>query len=495
MFEAWSYYNSFPASKVVNRIDENCPTITYYFNQISSLDNIYNYLKEVFSTEIKPFKLHFQLSGVFESPKYDFENDVELYEYEAKKIIWKNYRESIPTLIQLPQDIEIVKLYIESVLHSYETTQSNTKLTIVGSIAFTISRMIKITGKINGLPDVFTKSRSIIVDNVDDNLCWYRAVSNCLNPKLISATEKRRTQLAKQMLLKKYGIEYSNHMTNDEREKSNKILNEFNGLDIYEMKSEAEELKLNINIYDYIESIKQYNITNQWKYNDSNDFHSMLLFSKGNILHIMFIKPDGVETLTDILICPKCRSYSTQKKHKSYLLKHMKLCDGTFKKNFIPNKEPLPFCPHILNNPVYEYCLAHQLEWKPNIYYITYDFETMEQVVEKSIGKSVTINSRLIPLSVASCVKSANGLTTKHFDIRTENFIPKWIKWLFDMSISIYNDKINYAKSILKLDSAKEIFKIDKNLNVITVFGFNSSRFDSNLFKNYFNYQFEKLSW
>ena len=63
------------------------------------------------------------------------------------------------------------------------------------------------------------------------------------------------------------------------------------------------------------------------------------------------------------------------------------------------------------------------------------------------------------------------------------------------MSISIYNVKINYTKSILKLDSVKELLKIDKNLNVITVFGFNSSRFDSNLFKNYFNYHFGTLSW
>ena len=150
--------------------------------------------------------------------------------------------------------------------------------------------------------------------------------------------------------------------------------------------------------------------------------------------------------LTHTHICSKCHSYTHYGEENYYRFEsHVKHCDGMFKKNYIPNKEPIPYSPHILNNPVYEYCLAYDLEWKPNIYYITYDFETMEATVDKAISDSTIINSRLIPLSVASCVKSAKGLTTKHFSLReSEEFIPEWIEWLFDQSIQILDDKTEY---------------------------------------------------
>ena len=61
---------------------------------------------------------------------------------------------------------------------------------------------------------------------------------------------------------------------------------------------------------------------------------------------------------------------------------HIKVCDGKFHKSFVTKRVSLPYCPHILNNSVYEYCLAYDLEWKPNIYYITYDYETMEKNVK-----------------------------------------------------------------------------------------------------------------
>ena len=189
----------------------------------------------------------------------------------------------------------------------------------------------------------------------------------------------------------------------------------------------------------------------------------------------MYIK--DAESLTDIQICPKCHSYSHHGSSQIHRFNdHVKHCDGEFKRQFIPVKEPLPYCPHILNNPVYEYCLAYDLEWKPTIYYMTYDFETMEEHIDQTVGKSTTINSRLIPISVASCVKSAKATITKSFSLRTSStFISDWIEWLFEQSLIIYEDKLAYSCVPPN---------IDPNINTITVFGFNSSRFDSNLFIN-----------
>lgn len=150
------------------------------------------------------------------------------------------------------------------------------------------------------------------------------------------------------------------------------------------------------------------------------------------------------EKLTNIMICPKCRSYAIRNENrhaKQRMEQHVEKCDGKFKKNYIAEKVSFPYCPHILDNPVYEYCLANNLEFKPQQFYMTYDFETMEQIVNESITKDTTINSRLIPLSVSCCIKSLKGLNTKHFNARDKLFIPKWIDFLFKQSKTIVEDK------------------------------------------------------
>ena len=131
--EKLSYYDNYSSSKTVERndISKNKPIIIYYFNEISSLQDIYDKLQEVFLAELKPFKIHFHLSGIFETYNLDLETREETYTYEAREIRWKNYQSSIPIIIKNTEDINLVKLYIESTLSSYETTSSNNKLTIV----------------------------------------------------------------------------------------------------------------------------------------------------------------------------------------------------------------------------------------------------------------------------------------------------------------------------------------------------------------------------
>ena len=484
----WNHYNKYPSENTIQRKDSGKPITTYYFNQVASLDNIFECLHNVYKKELKPFKVHFQLSGVFETYTYDFESLEEKYDYKAKDIIWKNYQSMIPIIISKLEDLDIVKLYIESVLHSYETESSSTKLTLVGSIAFTVSRMRKITGRIKDLPIEFIKNDFIICDNEDDKLCFFRFLAVCLNEELANTKKyktKERTKIAKKLLLKEHNIIYNTKIPNEGK----KILNEFEGVSMEQMKDLAQKNHINVNIYEFhkTDSEQYYDLSEQWFFDKTFTTYSALLFTQNQIIHIMYIK--NPEKLTQIHICPKCNSYIHYgSKNFNRFDSHVKHCDGVFKKNFIPVKEALPYCPHILNNPVYEYCLAYNLQWKPEIYYITYDFETMEQSINKSISNSTTINSRLIPLSVSSCVKSSNGLTTKNFSLRdSQEFIPQWIKWLFEQSMKVYADKISYYESFLPDTS------INKNMNVITVLGFNSSRFDSNLFKQYFNHSFWKV--
>ena len=476
--ETLKAYDKFPQSETKERKDRGVPIVIYYFNEISSLDDIYDSLQQVYRTEIKPFKIHFQLSGVFETQDFDFETYSEKFSYEAREIRWRNYKSSIPILCKKQEDLDDVKLYIESVLHSYETTSSNNKLCIVSSVSFTVSRMRKVTGHIKDLPQEFKcNSNYIIVDDEDDNLCWYRFLVCCLYPELVDTKKyniKNRTKIAKKLLLEEHNISYTTKIPKE----AQTILDNYQGSTMEDMKASAEKHKLNIDIYEYDEKNKIYDLQEQWYFNKSYPTFSALLFTKDLIVHIMYIK--DAEKLTAIHICPKCKSFVHHGHENLHRFEtHVKHCDGKFKKQFVPVKEALPYCPHILNNPVYEYCLAYGINWKPNIYYMTYDFETMEQAVNRGVGKSTTINSRLIPISVSSCVKSASGLSTKNFSLRdSQEFIQQWIEWLFEESVIVYKDKQQYS---CVPDS------IDSNINVITVFGFNSSRFDSNLFKKYLN--------
>lgn len=518
------HYNKFKDEKIeINSLNDE-PIVDYYFNHIRTLENIYNALEKVFRIEYKPFKLQFTLSGVFE------EYNLNQYEYTAEKIYWAG-GDSIPIIIKSYEDLSQVKQFINATLSHYQTSTSSKLLSIVASVCFRISKLIKISGKINGLPEEFIKSHAIIVDNEDDGLCFYRFLACCLDSNLTNAKSfnlKNRTSKAKALLLEKYGIKFTSNMTQKDKQRTYKILSSFKGINQYEMKEEVINRKLNVNIFDYDEDKKRYDIIDTWIGDKtSKTYHNALIYSNKNTIHIMFIKPDKLQILTDFMFCPKCRLYTTRGKNKVHKMnKHIKHCDGVFKKELFISDAPLPYCPHIINNGVYQYCLAHNLEWKPFKEFITYDFETIESVIDNNITNSTVLNSVLNPISVASSVKTKDSIITKSFDARTDEFIPKWIIWLFEQAERLYIDKINYLIDLLKLDLVnpftsklgfktnynerydKRLFKqkqyediynklrkIDKNINVINVFGYNSSRFDSNLFKQYFNYCHNNISW
>ena len=192
-------------------------------------------------------------------------------------------------------------MYIESNLNSYETSSSSTKLTIVGSISFTVSRMRKVTGHIKDLPEEFIKNDFIISDNEDDKLCFYRFLAICLSDIIIvnnveihklADTQKYRvqdrTKVAKKILLKEHNIEYNTKIP----KQGLKILKEFKGVTMEQMEELAKKHHLNINIYEFTktDNSSYYDLSEQWFFDKTYPTHSALLFSKDQIIHIMYIK-------------------------------------------------------------------------------------------------------------------------------------------------------------------------------------------------------------
>ena len=437
--------------KTSHKVDKK-PIEVYYFNNIRSLNHIYDCLQEVYDTEQKPFKLHFQLGGVFETRIHDFDKNEYIYKYEYREIKWNHFRESIPIIIRDENNIDEVKLYIESVLHNYETTSSNTKLIYVSNVSFTVSRLQKVSGYIAKLPKIFINNHYIITDNIDDNLCWYRFLATCIY-QMANKQYKPidRTNKAKKLLLEEHGIIYNTKIPKNGIE----LLQNYQGSNIEQMQESAKKHNINVDLYLFDEQSNAFELFDQWRFDKSYNTYSALIYSNKDALHIMYIVDS--DKLTNIHICSKCHMFIHYGNHNiKRFHKHVEKCKGEFVKKYVPNYQALPYCPHILENRVYEYCLAHNIEWKPTIYYITYEFNTVE------------VDKQLILKSINCCAKCECGIVKQSFD----NVI-SWIEWLFEQSQIIYQDKLKYFA--------------ENTDSTVHVLGFGSSKFESNLFKQYLN--------
>jgi hypothetical protein len=213
---------------------------------------------------------------------------------------------------------------------------------------------------------------------------------------------------------------------------------------------------------------------------------NLLLLNIGKSFHIMLIK--NVEALTGFKYCDICRRIVCRKntKHgdltfKRHLKLHEKGLVGT--KQCLLNNVQKPYCPHILNNKAYAYCLSHDCveKYKPIESFMTYDFETMENKVNTT-SKQTTIMSTLQPLSVAVCVKCDEKIYSKCWDIREPNWLENWMNYMFEEGMNIAKANLldipNEVQNNVIVKQKSE--KISKRY-IVTVLGYNSARFDINL--------------
>ena len=94
------------------------------------------------------------------------------FKYTAEQVYWNTTTGNKSIIVKSRDDLKLIKEYINATLIRYKTSSSSKLLSIVDTIVFTVSPMLRISGKIKGLPEMFIKSKSIIVDNEDNRLCW-----------------------------------------------------------------------------------------------------------------------------------------------------------------------------------------------------------------------------------------------------------------------------------------------------------------------------------
>jgi len=171
-------------------------------------------------------------------------------------------------------------------------------------------------------------------------------------------------------------------------------------------------------------------------------------------------------------------------------------CKGVEKKKLHLAHKSLIYCTHITRNPILQYLVAYghtnifgnklhenSIAFTPTLGYITYDFETMDEIAETSeTTQTTTILANLKPLSVAMTV-STDTAESFYFDIREENFIDKFIEMLFEQAklVAEYNIKNNALYQHLhETNTCPELIKkMYQRFYTVKVIGFNGARFDS----------------
>ncbi|KAA6404137.1 MAG: hypothetical protein EZS28_000340 [Streblomastix strix] len=236
---------------------------------------------------------------------------------------------------------------------------------------------------------------------------------------------------------------------------------------------------VNVHMYTYESDSPHYELTQNYIILGSDKQFNILFINDGIKAHIMHLS--DVETLT------RFRLYNIRHKQafrlgdpnlQTLMINHMKKCqenNGKIVKKVILEIFAKPFVPHILSKKTYKYLLANNLThlFKLTRYYITYDIETLQKKVNEKFGDRSQITATLIPYAIASTVKCASGIHSFYYDIRTENFLDKWLDQVFEE-----------AKQVMK--DNKYIDETIPQYYEVPVIGFNSAKFDASvLFKNF----------
>ncbi|KAA6356981.1 MAG: hypothetical protein EZS28_047492, partial [Streblomastix strix] len=236
--------------------------------------------------------------------------------------------------------------------------------------------------------------------------------------------------------------------------------------------------QINVHMYTYESDPPHYELTQNYIVLGSDKQFNILFINDGINAHIMYIS--DVEALTGFRYCNICHKQAFRigdPNIQTSMRNHMKKCQkngGKIIKKVLLERFAKPFVPHILSNRTYKYLLANNLThlFKPTQYYITYDIETLEKKVNEKFGDSSQVTATLIPYAIASTVKLASGIHSFYYDIRTDNFLDKWLEQLFEEAKQVKKDNKYNDETIPQYYE-------------VPVIGFNSAKFDTSvLFKN-----------
>jgi hypothetical protein len=223
----------------------------------------------------------------------------------------------------------------------------------------------------------------------------------------------------------------------------------------------CEHFKVNIQEYRWIEEESRATPLGRCYFIDKRypTFNILQVILSNGKPHSAFIA--DLNRVANICFCPKCQQIvcKNDTKHQNETFKrHLASCDGTWHKRLKLDLTEKPYAPH----------LFEKRATNATRNYITFDFEIVREIVREK-SKKTTIGAVLHPLSVACCLRFDGDLEPYYYDLKGNN----------DSSLGeVYDGSEFVDKFIAKLFDLAEIFEEE----VVNVIGFNSSKFDLQLF-------------
>ena len=451
------------------------------------MDNIREYLKGKLS-----FKINVNYNYIVE----EYDSNKNDYKYRTQNLsapLWLGHKDMF---ISNNEDIKVfLNSIVKQVQNCIETAQTiSTKEKYVALYAVTLCKYNIIeTGKGDFEElEQYEKFKNIVVSNQNDNLCLFKA----LYYHFVSVGKAKHTKSAgtKMKIAKEYFKEYYGQKYT--KEYQGFIWNNANIEDF------CKKFLINIDKYEFDTQSEELSIESSYNfgYNDTMNLISHTL--KNGAEHVMFLKDFN---LGQVLICRKCykHTYNNTLENRKKYRKHIENCTGDIKQK-MQTSLSIPYCPVFYKNKLYAYSRVHNFTYTPLKYYMTYDFETCDQLVNSKKQKSV-INAYLEPFSVALSWNEPTGeIQTMYYCLyefnsegkleKNPNFIRQFFHDCFRVSnrLQIYN-KENFINNMEedKYEQLKDnqYFKdyLNKYSRTVSVFGWNSEKFDSNFLRPYLN--------
>ncbi|KAA6404423.1 MAG: hypothetical protein EZS28_000044 [Streblomastix strix] len=451
----------------LSSINQIKPTKQYYSN-IASLADLDKYVDSVYDKEKgNMFKLAVDFGVLIE--RVDGNNEDQTIKYKYMLPVDANSERRAPLEMRSRDNINKYKQYLRIVIGSIQertNTDTHEKIVSIFSAMLFIFRYSLAGAAIPSLKQ-HIKRREIYYVDCKVNQCFWTAYSFITIPNTKDKRWKDYSRIAeaKRIFQKVNGVEF----------RDNYQRFDFVG----DIDNFINKEQVNVHMYTYESDPPQYELTQNYLVNGSDKQFNILFINDGINAHIMYISE--VEALTGFRYCNICHKQAfrigdpnLQQSMRNHMKKKCQKNGGKIVKKVILEKFAKQFVPHILSNKTYKYLLANNLThlFKPTRYYITYDIETLEKKVNEKFSDSSQVTATLIPYAIASTVKLASGVHSFYYDIRTENFLDKWLEQLFEEAKQVKKDN-------------KYIDKTIPQYYGVPVIGFNSAKFDASvLFKN-----------
>ncbi|KAA6392297.1 MAG: hypothetical protein EZS28_012175, partial [Streblomastix strix] len=409
----------------------------YYDNYVDSLKAIDKHVEFVYGNQgLKAFKMLFNFGVIIEELKHD-KNGQDIITYKYRLPREDTAQTHISKNIQTHEAIEEYAQDISAeIIEKQKFNLENTKQRYVAIFSMMI-KVIKLqkTAVGTSMQELIQKHwqghRQILQKNNGGyNLCFMGAIAKALHR---DTPLKRYIPDSIISLAREYLVEVLDLLLKAKSKQMTKYLKIFEAQTI-RSKHIIKGQKIIYMEYDTLQL------------NEKPEIPTVdILIVQASILQHAFAIANK-EALTGLKFCLFCqvKGFDTKiSNYTRYYETHIVKCEqreGKLVKTVKLDQVQKLYVPHIVQNGTYAYLLAHgrEQEFKPTQYYITYDLETVENIVNKSFGKSNKQISELVPLSVASTIKNNAGVRTIYYDLRNgDDFKKQWFQNLFEEAVII----------------------------------------------------------